>query len=89
MRVVGKTYTILALLAQGPRTSRELSDMGLSAGINRLVKAGLVEREHLPALLYKGLYLYRITEEGRRVLECLDRLKQASGLVVVLRWGEE
>jgi hypothetical protein len=37
----------------------------------------------------RGLYLYRLTEAGARVLDCLDLLKNVRGLVVTVGWGEE
>jgi predicted transcriptional regulator len=97
LRVRGLAYRLLAFLRE-PRTSRDIWDWVEETGVSmhmvrlvvpRLVKAGLVYRESLPVSYGRGLYLYRLTEAGTRVLDCLDTLKNVRGLVVTVGWGEE
>jgi predicted transcriptional regulator len=97
LRVRGLTYRLLAFLRE-PRTSREILDWAGETGasthmvrlvVPRLLKAGLVSRESLPVSYGRGMYLYRLTEAGTRVLDCLDTLKNVRGLVVTVGWGEE
>jgi predicted transcriptional regulator len=97
LRVRGLAYRLLSFLRE-PRTSKELREWVEETGASmhmvrlvfpRLVKAGLVSRESLPVTYGRGLYLYRLTEAGARVLDCLDLLKNVRGLVVTVGWGEE